>query len=299
MIYRTLGRTPLRPSVIGLGTWQFGGEWGVDFTQPEVDAILDAAAESGINLIDTAECYGPDHLSENFIGDYLSRHDRSRWLVATKFGHHYQSFLARDDDFSIAGVGAQLDASLRALHVETIDLYQFHSASDDIFQNQELWTYLARQKAAGKIRHIGASILQKGSELQAREAAHYGVEALQIFYNRLDRRAEQMYFPHAERDGLGLLARVPLASGLLSGKYKPGATFTGKDVRTKFDAEKLQRDLAEVERLAQTEVPAGVPMAQWAMAWCLRNPLVTTIIPGSKNPAQVRANAAAADLLTA
>ena len=299
MIYRTLGRTTLRPSVIGLGTWQFGGEWGVDFTQPEVDAILDAAADSGINFIDTAECYGPDHLSEKFIGNYLARRDRSRWLVATKFGHHFKSFLDRDDDFSIAGVAAQLDASLRALHVETIDLYQFHSGSDAIFQNQELWTFLAQQKAAGKIRHIGASILQKGSELQAREAAHYGVESLQVFYNRLDRRAEQIYFPYAERDGLGLLARVPLASGLLSGKYKPGTTFTGNDVRAKFDAEKLKRDLAEVERLAQTEVPAGVPMAQWAMAWCLQNPLVTAIIPGSKNAAQVRANAAAADLLTA
>ena len=299
MIYRTLGRTTLRPSVIGLGTWQFGGEWGVDFTQPEVDAILDAAADSGINFIDTAECYGPDHLSEKFIGNYLSRRDRSRWLVATKFGHHFRSFLDRDDDFSLAGIAAQLDASLRALHVETIDLYQFHSGSDAIFQNQELWTFLAQQKAAGKIRHIGASILQKGSELQAREAAHYGVEALQVFYNRLDRRAEQIYFPYAERDGLGLLARVPLASGLLSGKYKPGTTFAGNDVRAKFDAEKLKRDLAEVDRLAQTEVPAGVPMAQWAMAWCLQNPLVTTVIPGSKNPAQVRANAAAADLLTA
>ena len=110
---------------------------------------------------------------------------------------------------------------------------------------------------------------------------------------------EQIYFPYAERDGLGLLARVPLASGLLSGKYKPGTTFAGNDVRAKFDAEKLKRDLAEVDRLAQTEVPAGVPMAQWAMAWCLQNPLVTAIIPGSKNPAQVRANATAADLLTA
>ena len=299
MIYRTLGRTTLRPSVIGLGTWQFGGEWGVNFTQAQVDAILDAAAECGLNFIDTAECYGPEHLSEKLVGDYLSRRDRSKWIVATKFGHHFKSFLDRDDDFSIAGVAAQLDASLRALHVETIDLYQFHSGSDAIFQNQELWTFLAQQKAAGKIRHIGASILQKGSELQAREAAHYGVESLQVFYNRLDRRAEQIYFPYAERDGLGLLARVPLASGLLSGKYKPGTTFTGNDVRAKFDAEKLKRDLAEVERLAQTEVPAGVPMAQWAMAWCLQNPLVTAIIPGSKNAAQVRANAAAADLLTA
>src|ERR1017187_1527141 len=139
MIYRTLGKTGLRPSVIGLGTWQFGGEWGVNFSQPEVDAILDTAAACGINLIDTAECYGPEHLSEKLIGDYLSRRDRSRWIVATKFGHQFKSFMNRDDDFSIAGVRDQLDASLKALRVETIDLYQFHSGSDKIFQNGELW----------------------------------------------------------------------------------------------------------------------------------------------------------------
>src|SRR5208282_811412 len=119
MRYRMLGKTGLRVSVIGAGTWQFGGEWGVDFSQAEADAILDTAADCGINLIDTAECYG-DHLSEKLIGDYLSRRDRSRWIVATKFGHHFNSFMNRDDDFSVAGVQKQLDDSLKALRVETI-----------------------------------------------------------------------------------------------------------------------------------------------------------------------------------
>ncbi|HSY19566.1 MAG TPA: aldo/keto reductase [Candidatus Acidoferrales bacterium] len=296
MHYRPLGRTGLRPSVIGLGTWQFGGEWGIDFTQAQIDAILDTAAECGINLIDTAECYG-DHLSEKFIGDYLARRDRSRWIVATKFGHHYNSFLNRDDDFSLAGIQKQLDASLKALRVDVIDLYQFHSGSDAVFQNQELWDFLAAQKRAGKIRHLGVSIMQKGSELQTRDCAQFGVEALQVYYNRLDRRPEEIYFPHAEKNNLGILARVPLASGLLSGKYRPGATFTGNDVRAKFDAEKLKTDLAEVARLQKEEVPPGVPMAQWAMAWCLRNPVVTTLIPGCKNPGQVRTNAQAAGLV--
>ena len=295
MRYRLLGRTGLRVSVIGLGTWQFGGEWGRDFSQAEADAILDAAAECGINLIDTAECYG-DHLSEKFIGDYLARRDRSRWIVATKFGHHFKSFMNRDDDFSVAGVQKQLDASLKALRIEAIDLYQFHSGSDALFRNQELWTWLAEQKRAGKIRHLGVSILQKGSELQAREAAQFGVEVLQVFYNRLDRRAEEMYFPHAEKNQLGILARVPLASGLLSGKYKPGATFAANDVRATFDAAKLKGDLAEVERLQKEEVPPGVPMAQWAMAWCLKTSAVTALIPGCKNPEQVRVNAKAAEL---
>ena len=296
MRYRILGKTGLRVSVIGVGTWQFGGEWGHDFSQAEADAILDAAAECGLNFIDTAECYG-DHLSERLIGDYLSRRDRSRWLVATKFGHHFNRFMNRDDDFSVVGVQKQLEASLQALRVETIDLYQFHSGSDTLFQNQELWTMLAEQKRAGKVRHLGVSILQKGSEFQAREAAKLGVEALQVFYNRLDRRPEQLYFPHAERDNLGILARVPLASGLLSGKYKPGATFAANDVRATFDAEKMKRDLAEVERLQKEEVPAGVPMAKWAMAWCLKNPVVSALIPGCKNPEQVRANAGAAELV--
>ncbi len=92
----------------------------------------------------------------------------------------------------------------------------------------------------------------------------------------------------AQRDNLGILARVPLASGLLSGKYKPGATFAANDVRATFDAEKMKRDLIEVERLQKEEVPAGVPMAKWAMAWCLKNPVVTRIIPGCKNPEQVK-----------
>jgi aryl-alcohol dehydrogenase-like predicted oxidoreductase len=296
MRYRILGRTGLRVSVIGVGTWQFGGEWGHDFSQAEADAILDAAADCGINLIDTAECYG-DHLSERLIGDYLARRDHSRWLVATKFGHHFHSFTNRTDDFSVGGVRQQLEASLKALRVETIDLYQFHSGSDALFENQELWAMLAEQKRAGKIRHWGVSILGKGSEQQAKKAFQFGVEALQVIYNRLDRRPDQIYFPHAQRDNLGILARVPLASGLLSGKYKPGAMFAANDVRATFDAEKIKLDLAEVQRLQTEDVPAGVPMAQWALAWCLKNPVVSTLIPGCKNPEQVKANANAAELV--
>jgi aryl-alcohol dehydrogenase-like predicted oxidoreductase len=296
MRYRILGRTGLRVSVIGIGTWQFGGEWGRDFSQAEADAILDAAAESGVNFIDTAECYG-DHLAERLVGDYLARRDRSRWIVATKFGHHFNSFMNRTDDFSASGVREQLEASLKALRVEAIDLYQFHSGSDELFQNEELWTTLAELKRAGKVRHPGASILQKGSELQAREAARFGAEALQVVYNRLDRRPEQMVFPHASRDNLGILARVPLASGLLTGKYKRGTTFTANDVRATFDAKQTESRIAEVERIQQTEVPAGVPMGQWALAWCLKNPLVSAVIPGCKDPAQVKSNAKAADLV--
>jgi aryl-alcohol dehydrogenase-like predicted oxidoreductase len=295
MHYRILGGTGLRVSVIGLGTWQFGGEWGRTFSQAEADAILDKAADLGINLIDTAECYG-NHLSEGLIGDYLSRHDRSRWIVATKFGHHFNRFLDRTEDFSATGVREQLEASLRALRVETIDLYQFHSGSDKQLVNEALWAMLGEQKRAGKIRHLGISILGKGSEPQAKEAKRLGVEVLQVIYNRLDRRPEELYFPHARRQNLGILARVPLASGFLSGKYQPGAAFPANDWRSTFEAEKMSKDLAEVERIRQTEVPAGIAMAQWALAWCLKNPAVSAVIPGCKDPAQVASNAAAAEL---
>jgi aryl-alcohol dehydrogenase-like predicted oxidoreductase len=168
---------------------------------------------------------------------------------------------------------------------------------DGLFQNQELWTMLAEQKRAGKIRYLGISILGKGSELQAREANKVGAEVLQVIYNRLDRRPEQTVFPHAKQNNLGILARVPLASGLLTGKYRPGAAFNAKDVRATFDASKMENDLAEVERIRQSEVPSGIPMGQWALAWCLKNPLVSCVIPGCKDSAQVEANANAARLL--
>ncbi len=294
MRYRRLGSTAIDVSAIGVGTWQLGGEWGHDYTQAEADAILDQAASDGMNLIDTAECYG-DRVSEKLIGDYLARRDRSRWIIATKFGHHFAGFLRRRDDFSAAGAVAQLEASLRALRVETIDVYQFHSGSDEAFLNEDLWTALAREQRAGKIRHLGVSIPSKGSEVQAREARRLGAEVLQVVYNRLDRRPEQDYFPYAQGGNLGILARVPLASGLLSGKYHSGAAFPENDFRSTLGPERLQRELETVARLTETEVPEGVPMAAWALAWCLRNPAVSSVIPGCKSPQQVHANALAAE----
>jgi aryl-alcohol dehydrogenase-like predicted oxidoreductase len=139
--------------------------------------------------------------------------------------------------------------------------------------------------------------MQRGSQTQAREARRLGAKTLQVFYNRLDRRAEEMYFPVARRDGLGVLARVPLASGLLSGKYRAGVTFQPNDVRATFDPQKMRKDLAEVEAIRAAEVPAGIPMSQWAIAWCLKDPVVSATIPGCKDPAQVASNAAAADLV--
>ena len=296
MKYRILGKTGLRVSVIGIGTWQLGGEWARAYTQAEVDAILDTAMELGINVIDTAECYG-DHLSERFIGDYLSRRDRSQWIVGTKFGHHYEGFNQRSWSLKPSDVSLQLEASLRALRLDTVDLYQFHSGTDEDFQNPELWELLRQQQQQGKIRHLGISISSKSGPLQAEHAAAAGADMLQLLYNRLDRRAEQDFFPVARRDHLGVWARVPLASGILSGRYV-SPQFAPDDVRSTFDQTKLHGLISETERLRQEEVPAGVTLSHWALAWCLRSPEVHCVIPGCKNPQQVIDNAAAAGLVS-
>ncbi|GGF97905.1 aldo/keto reductase [Paenibacillus aceti] len=296
MKYRTLGKTGLDVSVIGMGTWQFGGEWGIQFTQNEVDAILDQGQELGINLIDTAECYG-DHLSESFIGNYMGRRKREDWIIATKFGHHFHERFTRTDVFDAADVLKQLDASLKALNTDYIDLYQFHSGPDAVFDNDALWTMLDKQVQDGKIRHLGTSIGNNDNLHQTEQSSKVNSEVIQVVYNRLDRKPEERVFPSCQKQNLGVLARVPLASGYLSGKYKPGAVFDSTDVRHRHDPESTRRKLEEVERIYRNEVPEGVNMAQWALAWCLKNPVVTAVIPGCKNPAQVASNAAAAQLL--
>lgn len=296
MKYRTLGKTGLDVSVIGIGTWQFGGEWGIQFTQDEVDAILDKGQELGINLIDTAECYG-DHLSESFIGDYIGRRMREDWVIATKFGHHFHERFTRTDVFNAADVLKQLDASLKALNTDYIDLYQFHSGPDQVFDNDDLWTMLDKQVQAGKLRHLGTSIGSNDNLHQTEQSTKVNSQVIQVVYNRLDRKPEERVFPSCEKQNLGVLARVPLASGYLSGKYKPGAVFDNTDVRHRHDPENTRRKLEEVEEIRRNEVPQGADMAQWALAWCLKNPIVSAVIPGCKNPAQVESNAAAAQLL--
>lgn len=296
MKYRRLGKTNLNVSVIGIGTWQFGGEWGKNFTQDEVNQILSRAQQLGINLIDTAECYG-DHTSERLIGGAV-KNQRDKWIIASKFGHRFTGFMQRSDERSAADVKKQLEDSLKALQSDYIDIYQFHSVRDSEFFNEELWKLLWEAKRAGKIRYIGNSISSNlDPRPQADASTKAQVEILQILYNRLDRRAEETAFQSAQKQDLGVFARVPLASGFLTGKYRPGAKFPPGDARHEQKPEEIERKLREVERIAKEEVPPGVPMAQWALAWCLRNPAVTAVIPGCKDVKQVESNAKAADLV--
>jgi myo-inositol catabolism protein IolS len=300
MKYRILGKTGLHVSVIGLGTWQMGGEWGIDFTQAMVTSILAKALELGINFIDTAECYG-DHLAERLIGQGLADLGaRGKFIVATKFGHHFERNFERTEPRSGPEVQQQLEDSLRALQTDYIDLYQYHSWRDEEFASDEVRKVLEQARVAGKIRHIGNSLSGKtrGPE-QLEKSKAYHVEAAQIVYNRLQRQAEDHLFPVAERLHVGVLARVPLASGLLTGKYDVGARFPANDVRAVWQAEGMDERLAEVRKIASSEVPAGVPMARWALAWCLHSPAVQCVIPGCKTLAQVEDNARAADLADA
>ena len=297
MKFTTLGKTEQSVSVIGLGTWQFGGEWGIDYTPEMVKPIFDAARDCGINLIDTAECYG-DHLSESLIGEAIQE-DRDNWFVATKFGHHFESNFERTEPRTAADVTRQLEDSLRALKTDRIDLYQYHSWGDDVIFNEDVQAVLLKAKADGKIRFLGNSVPGKGDwSQQIAKSSEHQIDTIQIVYNRLRQEPETHSFPLCEKQNLGVLARVPLASGYLTGKYKPGHKFAENEMRGKWH-EQTDRDqwLEEVEKIKAEEVPQGVDMAHWAIAWCLKNPAVTCVIPGVKNADQVRSNAAASELL--
>jgi aryl-alcohol dehydrogenase-like predicted oxidoreductase len=295
MRYRRLGQTGLRVSVVGVGTWQFGGEWGKAFSQDEVNRLLCRARDLGINLIDTAECYG-DHLSEALIGRAILG-DRGSWVLATKFGHRFHANFERSQHYSAAEVQEQLEASLRALGTDYVDLYQFHSGSDEAFDRPELWEMLEEQVRLGKVRHVGLSVIPNDNIYQVAKASEAGIRTVQVVYNRLDQQPEELVLPSCIAQDLGVLARVPLASGLLTGKYRPGAEFTQPDdVRSLRDKAEIQERLARAARIAHTEVPRTVPMAAWALAWCLEHPAVTGVIPGCKTVEQLDLNARAADL---
>jgi myo-inositol catabolism protein IolS len=291
MIYRTLGKTGLTVSVIGVGTWQFGGEWGVDFSAGEVDAILGTARDEGINLIDTAECYG-DHLAEKLVGERL-RHERGDWIVASKFGHHFHGHMDRTRHWNPTDVRGQLEASLKALRTDYLDVLQFHSPTDDEFFNEDLWAELERIRRDGLVRYIGLSVSKNDNLLQVDRAPEAGCETLQIVYNRVDRTPEDRVLPAAVTHRLGVLARVPLASGFLTGKYGPDVEFPANDWRARMDSDKRAAILKAVETVRREEVPPDAPMAQWALAWPLRNPAVSAVIPGCKNVEQTRSNARA------
>jgi len=296
MKYRRLGKTDMQVSVIGIGTWQLGGEWAKTFEQAEVDEMLGTAGDLGINLIDTAACYG-DHLSEKLIGNAIHG-QRDKWIVATKFGHKFHRPFERDQIYDPTFVQSQLEDSLRALQTDYIDLYQWHGGTDEMFDTEGLWEMLHKHVRSGKIRHLGISISKTyDGTHQIDSASDVGIETAQVVYNLLHRKHEACTLPACIRQDLGVLARVPLASGFLTGKYSKDSQFDQSDVRGRwFDRQQRLELIEQAEQLAD-EVPDGVPMAQWALAWPLRHPAATCVIPGCKNVDQVVSNAKASDLI--
>lgn len=299
MKYRALGKTGLDVSVIGLGTHQFSGEWAKQFSEVEVRRMLERARELGINFVDTAECYG-DHTVESLIGKSIKAR-RGDWIVATKFGHAYAGSTQKTDAWAADQVRQQLEDSLRALQTDYIDLYQFHSGGNEVFQNEELWNMLYEQVRAGKIRWLGlslaADLMLKNDLQQLHAVPKTNVSAVQIVYNRLQRKAEERVLPFCQSQKLGVLARVPLAKGFLGGNYRPGAVFPQNDTRAGYGAEFNNRQLELVEKIRREELKSGQNMAQWALAWCLNNLAVSSVIVGSKNLAQLDLNAGASKLV--
>jgi len=294
MKYRRLGKTDLKISVIGLGTWQFGGEWGRDYQVSEVRSILLRASELGYNFIDTAECYG-DHLSEQLIGQALRNH-RKDFIIATKFGHRYTKLFEREDYYHPTAVLKQLEDSLRALKIDHIDLYQFHSGSDAQFNTPGLWEMLQKQVELGKIRFLGISIGSHQNIYQAEQAERIHPKVIQVVYNRLEREAEEKLLKLCQEKEIGVITRVPLASGLLSGKYSLQSIFPKNDVRNLYGQKWQQRAISQVEEILRMEVPQGMNPSQWALSWCLQHPAVACVIPGCKDVKQVEMNGMAADL---
>lgn len=282
MEYRALGKTGVRVSVAGIETHQWSGMGGKFFSVSDIRAILNRAQKAGLNFIDTGECYF-FHAAERIIGEALGK-NRKEWIIATKFGHiskptrHIPAWSAED-------IAKQLDDSLRALKTDYIDLYQIHINSREdaqcIRENMSgISNALQRARKQGEIRAVGVclgddDIFDEGGVVLKEVINALGIQSVQVLYNRLDRRAEKYIFPIAKRHNLGVIARVPLAKGYLSTRFKP----TNKA----YDAKRV----AEVENIKKTEVPADVDLSEWAIAWCLRNPLVSTVIPGCSAPEQI------------
>ena len=292
MEYRKLGRTDLITSFIGLGTLQFGGELGKQFTQIEIDRIIAAAADSGINFVDTAECYG-HHQVESLIGKAIGE-NRKHWIVATKFGHIFNNFMDRIPYWSPKSVTEQLERFLKALGTDYVDLYQFHSGNNKDFDEEGLWMTLERHVKSGKIRYLGISIqhaLVINDDLyQIKSAEKVKAQTIQVVYNRLSRDAERLLLPYCKKNGLGVIARIPLARGFLGGKYSIEHMFPANDLRSKQNKKMTTDMINDVEEIKKREVPESMDMAQYALQWILRQPGVTTCVVSCKNVEQVKKN---------
>lgn len=300
MEYRSLGRTGFRVSTVSFGAWAIGGTWG-DVDDKESLASLHRAVERGVNFFDTADVYG-DGRSERLLAR-LRRERREEIVIATKAGRRLSPHDAAS--YSEENLTAFVERSLKNLETEALDLVQLHCPPTDVYYRPEVFDVLDRLVKAGKIRFYGVSVERVEEALKAIE--YPGVQSVQIIYNVLRQRPAELFFPEAKRRQVGILARLPLSSGLLTGKMSAATKFAADDHRN-FNREGAAFDKGEtfsgvdynlgleiVEELRPL-VPPGVSMGAWTMRWILMQDAVTCVIPGAKRPDQVDQNASAADL---
>ncbi len=300
---REFGPTGRKVGEVGLGTWQLGGNWG-DVSDDTALATLRTAYENGVTFLDTADVYGMGR-SERLIARFLRETPgaRERVFLATKLGRF--SPPGGSDNFTRATVRAHTDASLQRLGVEAVDLTQLHCVPEEALRRGEMLEALAELQREGKIKGYGVSVESMDEALFC--VRRGGVTAVQIIFNLLRQKPIHVLFKEAQAAKVALIVRLPLASGLLGGKMTKATTFAADDHRT-FNREgqafnvgetfsglpfELGVDLADA---LKPLVPAGLSLADLALRWCLDFEAVSVIIPGAKNPDQVRANVRASSL---
>ena len=295
MNYRKLGKTGFDISDISLGTWQVGGKWGDKFSHETADKILNTAADSGINFIDTADVYG-DGESEKAVGR-LVKNRSERIYVATKCGRQLNPHTSEAYQPEI--LRKFVENSLKNMGLETLDLIQLHCPPTEVFYRPEIFELFDKLKEEGKILNLGISVEKVEEALKGIE--YQNVTSVQIIFNIFRQRPAELFFEQAQKKNVGIIVRVPLASGLLTGKFSDNSTFTEGDHRN-FNRNGEQFDKGEtfsgidyatglkaVDEL-KTIFPNDTNLAPMALRWILQHEAVTTIIPGASKPEQVLAN---------
>lgn len=300
MLYRQLGRTGWKVSEISFGAWAIGGAWG-RVSDRESLAALHQAIDSGVNFIDTADVYG-DGRSERLIAE-LKKSSQNEIVVATKAGRRLPRQTV--EGYNRENLTAWIEDSLRNLSTDCLDLLQLHCPPTAVYNRPEIFGMLDDFVRAGKLRYYGVSVEKIEEALKAIE--YPNVQTVQIIFNCFRQRPADLFFSRAKQKQIGILARVPLASGLLTGKFGPDSTFASDDHRN-FNRHGESFDVGEtfsgvdydigikaVEEI-RALVPAGVSMSQFALRWILMFDAVTCAIPGGKRPEQVTDNCRASDL---
>ena len=297
MKYRILGKTGLRVSAIGLGTMVHAGHFG-PMDDGESLSAIEAALELGVNVIDTSDAYGAGY-SETLLGKAL-RGKRDKVILATKGGNTMVGPNRGKRNFAPDYISRVMDESLQRLQTDYIDLYQLHNPTVDVIEKGEVWTVLERAKQAGKIRHYGVSINTVDEGIAAVKGGRS--DTIQLEYNLLAQEPAETLFPLAQQANVGIIARVPLRRGLLTGKMTLAdeQRFQGEDLRARsFKGEAFQKELANAEQFRFLVHGAAQTLGQAAIAFCLAHPAVSVTIPGARNAQQMRENAAGADITIA